>query len=57
MKRRGEAAGGAAREIPVALRAPSISLGTPNPNPRIGHFYFGKNRTFLNWLDKNKENP
>lgn len=21
---------------------------------RIGHFYFGKNRTFLNWLDKNE---
>ena len=20
-------------------------------NPKIGHFYFGKNRTFLNWLD------
>ena len=20
--------------------------------PQIGHFYFGKNRTFLNWLDR-----
>jgi len=21
---------------------------------KTGHFYFGKNRTFLNWLDKGK---
>jgi hypothetical protein len=26
-----------------------ISLLT---EPKIGHFYFGKNRTFLLWLDK-----
>jgi len=23
---------------------------------KIGHFYFGRNRTFLNWLDMKKEN-
>jgi len=26
-----------------------------NPKPKIGLFYFGKKRTFLNWLDKSKE--
>jgi len=28
---------------------------TLNPKPKIGLFYFGKKRTFLNWLDKRKE--
>ena len=45
----------AAGETPVALRAPSISPGpkpqSQNPKPKRGHFYFGKNRTFLFWLD------
>jgi len=45
----------AAKEIPVALQAPSISP-TPRPRPKTpnlkrGHFYFGSNRTFLFWLD------
>jgi len=39
-------------EIPVALRAPSISPGPLTSFlPRRGHFYFGSNRTFLLWLD------
>lgn len=25
--------------------------------PQIGHFYFGKNRTFLNWLDNVNKKP
>ena len=37
-------------EIPVALRAPSISPRPINP-AQTGHFYFGNNRTFLIWLD------
>jgi hypothetical protein len=48
----------AAGEIPVALRAPSISPGpkpqSQNSKPKRGHFYFGKNRTFLFWLDTSK---
>lgn len=28
-----------------------------NRDLKSGHFYFGKNRTFLNWLDSAQKNP
>jgi len=38
-------------ETPVAIPVPSTSLAHPPQSDPVGHFYFGKNRTFLNWLD------
>lgn len=40
-------------------RCPILRLGdlilSPGLSSRIGHFYFGENRTFLLWVDKDGE--